>query len=193
MRGFGLLLIGFLGWSGLAQAVVLWSVSNETSPTMVPAYRGQPSPFPQPKKAEVDEATAGDEEAQAAARLRAALLKARRLIASPKALQLNPNQLSFKGVTEGAAGTRVLVRNTWIGMNEVITVRYAINPVTAEALRDLRALDADAAADLQTKLNDRRRDLEEKGIKIQYVNTKNKQIILETPQGRQQIPLVLVP
>lgn len=193
MRGLGLLLVGFLSWSGLAQAVVLWSVSNEASATMVPAYRGQPSPFPQPKKAEVDEAAAGDEAAQAAARLRAALTKARRLVASPKSLQLNPNQLSFKGVTEGAAGTRVLVQNTWVGMNEAITVRYAINPITAEALRELRALDAEAAATLQTKLNDRRRELEEQGVKIQKVNTKNKQIILETPQGRQQIPLVLVP
>ncbi|MCA3244323.1 MAG: hypothetical protein INF43_03335 [Alphaproteobacteria bacterium] len=174
-----------------AQAVVLWNVPNEASPTMVPPYRGEGSPFPQPKVEEIADTT--DEAARLAAQRRLALTKAQRLVAAPSALQLNASQLRVRGVTNGAAGVRVLVRDNWVGLKETIAVRYAINPVVAEALRELRVLDEDAAARLQARLNERRRELDERGVKITDVNTKNKQMSLETPQGIQKLPLVLEP
>lgn len=175
-----------------AHAVVLWNVPNEASPTMVPPYRGEGSPFPQPK---VDAIAAGttDEAARLAVQRRLALTKAQRLVAAPSALQLNASQLRVKGVTNGVAGVRVLVRDNWVGLKETITVRYAINPVVAEALRELQELDGEAAAQLQTRLNERRRDLNQRGVKIIEVNTKNKQMSLETPQGMQKLPLILEP
>jgi hypothetical protein len=180
------------GFAGPTHAIVLWQVENNNSPTMVPSYSGQPSPFPQPKL-EVTAAVVTDEAAQAAALRQQALVKARRLIAPEVALQLNSAQLQVKGMTNGGQGLRILVDNAWVGLNETIRVSYAINPQTTAALEELQTLDADSARRLQEKLQGQRIALERDGVQITAVNSKGRQLTLKTPQGIKQIPLILEP
>jgi hypothetical protein len=175
-----------------AYSIVLWQVENPLLPTAVPSYRGQPSPFPQPKT-EAQSATQLDDAAQEALLKQRALAKARRLMAPTVALQINNAQLQVKGVTNGAQGVRVLVGNTWVGLNETVRVNYAVNPETAAALQELYKVDESSANKLQQKLNEQRLKLEQEGIQITAVDIKNRQLSLKTPQGSQKIRFNLEP
>ena len=191
MRGLFTLTVLGLGLASAAQAIVLWQVENTVSGTMVPVYRGQGSPFPQPKVAET--AVVDDEAAKAAALRSQALVRARKLTAPNVALQLGSSGLQVKGVTNGVSGVRVLVGNSWVGLNETIPVVYGVNPQTLEALNTLRQYDPTAANTLQQKLYDTQQSLQRQGVQVKSVNIKNRQLTLQTPQGIRQIPLILEP
>lgn len=187
-----MLLLLNLSITTATHAVILWQVENSLSPTLVPAYRGQESPFPRPK-IQVSEPGVDDEAAQAAKKRQQALSTARALAKPNTALQLNRTALQVKGVSNGVNGIRVLLDKDWVGLNQVIPVRYSVNVQTLGALRELQQWDETAARALESQIRQDQQRLEREGIQITAVNIKNRQMTLKTPQGVQQFPLYLEP
>jgi hypothetical protein len=181
-----------LSMATTGQAVILWQVENSLSPTLVPAYRGQESPFPRPK-VQAPEPSLDDEAAQAAMKRQQALSAARALAKPNQALQLNRSALEIKGVSKGIHGVKVLIDNDWIGLNQVIPVRYSVNVQTLGALRELQQWDETAARALESQIKQDQQRLEREGVQITAVNIKSRQITLKTPQGVQQLPFYLEP
>jgi hypothetical protein len=182
----------FLTTARTGQTVILWQVENNLSPTLVPAYRGQESPFPRPK-VQASEPSLDDEAAQAAMKRQQALTAARALAKPNQALQLNNTALKVKGVSKGINGVRVLIDEEWVGLNQVIPVRYSVNVQTLAALRELQQWDEAAARVLESQIKQDKQRLEQEGVQITAVNVKNRQITLKTPQGVQQLPFYLEP
>jgi hypothetical protein len=144
---------GLLGlWAVPAQAQqVLWQAVNPLSPTLAPAYAGQPSPFVQ-KPAEPEDSEA--EEAQRMARLKA-LQQAEAVLNSPNALIPNLNGVRFTAHLVGPQGPRVLFKSQWVGQNHKIPVPLQISPEANQALALLREHDTQAADTLSNRLQGR--------------------------------------
>ncbi len=179
-------------FAGLGHTLVLWQVENPLSPTMVPAYRGQPSPFPHPKIVASDVAVEDEAAITNALRVKA-LQEAKNMVKPTVALSLKSMSGMIKGVSDGLQGRRVLVGNEWIGLKEKISVTYIINPRTIEALKILSQYDYQTADSMQRKLMKNKTDWEEQGVTIQAINVRNRQVTIATPEGTMQIPFYLEP
>ncbi len=184
-----LLSVGLLPWVGWAQATVLWQAQNVLSPTMVPPYAGQGSPFPAPV---VVVAVESSDQSNTRQLREQALAQANTALGRRDALQLAVNALDVRGVTQGQLGQRLLISNLWVGLNETLPVTYRPAAEVTTALEALKALDAGAAAELEQKLQARRSKFEKEGVRIEGVDLKERKIRLATPQGVQEYPLNIV-
>ncbi|NBX85809.1 MAG: hypothetical protein EBQ80_00965 [Proteobacteria bacterium] len=173
-----------------AQEILLWKIDNTASPTMVPAYDGQPSPFPKkeaPKQTvAVSETLSVEAEAARKARL-AALAKAQKILSSPEAFKPELNTIEVNGVIQGIQGTRALIANQWVTVGQTMQVRSGRTPEVATAIEALRQYDADTATQLEDKLQQRFNANPYITLKIKKITTK--QITLEGHQGTYQLPI----
>lgn len=135
-----------------AEDSLLWKSSNPAFAVVVPAYGGQPSPFPSAAPVQVD--VSATSEVDEKRRLRdAAFDSAERQVNSGNALQADLRTLNVGGVVEGTLGRRVLVNNQWIGVGTQLGVRQYKSPVALEAIKALAEYDAGAADELTRHLN----------------------------------------
>jgi hypothetical protein len=137
------------------QAGVLWRVINQASGTVVPAYAGQPSPFPslQVKPKVVSATDPALEQARQARML--ALQSAEALLNSAQALKPNYRNVRVAAVISGPRGSRVLMSNRWVSVGQQLKVPLMQTAEAQEALNTLKQYDSVAAAELADRLDDR--------------------------------------
>jgi hypothetical protein len=175
-------------WVWPTHAVVLWSITNQASATLIPPYQGQLSPFPKVMQKAVAEES--DPAVLAAARRQQLVMTTKRLVEGPSALWLNSRQLRYKGVTNGPSGLRVLLGRRWVGLNENIPVTYTVNPEVLKALRELEAISSEDAQTYSGRLYERKRIYEKQGIKVISVNLRTMAVTVQSLLGRQILHLI---
>lgn len=178
-------LMGCMVGKASAQGITLWQVDNAATPTLVPAYQGQSSPFPAVK---VQEAVTADPMLAAAEQARVvALKKAEKLLSSKDAFQPALDQVRVSGRVDGMAGPRVLISNQWVGVGQRLGVRLVRSTKSHSIIDELRGYDAGAATEIEGKL-------QQKLSKTPYVqmvvkSIGAKEIKLESEYGRQTVPI----
>lgn len=138
--------------SGIAHAdeSLLWRANSTQLPVVVPAYAGQPSPFPGTGTATF--ATTVEEEQARQARS-AALEKAEHLLGTNQALAPELRSIAVGGRIEGQLGPRVLINNAWVGVGQQVSVRLVKSTQAIEAIATLREYDTAAADEFENRLN----------------------------------------
>jgi hypothetical protein len=185
---FSLLLVSVIGLltlvasSSQAQEIILWKAQNQTNPALVPAYAGQPNPFPHEQKITTTEETEGDEEARAMLAqqelTQKMTSKIHQLIKNGTGLIPNLNFVKVLATTDGQAGPRMLLGNEWVPMGQTIQVPLMLSGQLEQALAQLNALSPAAAnterqkiyQDLQTQRNASLviTDINQKQVKLTY-------------------------
>ena len=131
---------------------VLWQANNPISPTLLPSYGGQPSPFMRTMLE--DAAVKLEAETLRLARLRA-LQKAEVVLNSSRALIPNFSGLSFAGRLVGGQGVKVFFNNAWLGVGSQLAAPMEISAAARNALSILEQQDVQAAEELERRLQGR--------------------------------------
>lgn len=158
MKRLVAVLVAGAAWAGAAQAEdnVLWRAINPLGAESVPAYAGQPSPFPLPVVAKVVSDTQPEESSEEAS-IRAArvtaLQEAEKLLASRTAVAPDMGAIVVGGSIDGPQGRRVLINNQWVGINTQVAVRLVRSYKAASAIETLREYDTSAADELSRRLD----------------------------------------
>lgn len=173
------------GGAARAQGITLWQVENAVTPTLVPAYVGQPSPFPAVKAQEVS-ATDPALEAVAQARL-SALQKAEKLLASKDAFQPELGLVQVSGRLDGQAGPRILISNQWVGVGQRLGVKLTRSVKSQQVIRELREYDADAAGEIEGKLQQQLSKRPYLQMVVKSIGAK--EIKLESEYGQHTVPI----
>lgn len=165
-------------------STVLWRAKSFVSPTLLPAYGGQPSPF---IRAIVEDVTATLEvEAQRIARMRA-MQEAESVLNGPSALVPNLSGLNFAGHLSGEHGVKVFFNNMWIGLNSQLTAPMEVSNNAYKALDILKQQDVQAAEELSRRLQER---LNQHGpLKLTLEEINDTSVILKSTKESYQIPL----
>lgn len=181
-------LLALMPLSAGAQEILLWKAVNEVTPSLVPAYMGQESPFPHTAVVEeaVSPTLSAEAEAARLARLQA-LSRAEQLVAGKEAFRPETGNIRIDGRVEGLAGPKILIANQWIGVGRQLQVRLVRTPEADSALDELRKYDADAAGELDRKLNDRLEKDPYLSLTIQSI--KPKEVQLHSDYGPYTIPI----
>lgn len=172
-----------------AQEILLWKVENSLSPTIVPLYDGQPSPFPkiEVKKTEpVSDTLSAEAEAARKARLEA-LARAQKILNSKDAFKPELGVIQVNGVIQGVQGTRALISNQWVKVGQTMQVRAGRTPEVNNAIEMLRQYDADAANQLEEKLQQRYAENPYLTLKIKKIEPK--ELFLEGDHGTYRLPI----
>lgn len=162
----------------------LWRAKSPISPTLLPAYGGQPSPFIRAVKE--DGTAALKVEAQRLARMRA-MQEAESVLNGPNALVPNLSGMSFAGRLSGERGVKVFFKNTWIGLNSELSAPMDVSNDAYRALNVLRQQDVQASEELSRRLQDRLNQLGP--LKLTLVEISDTSVILKSNKESYQIPL----
>ncbi|RYG61747.1 MAG: hypothetical protein EON60_02375 [Alphaproteobacteria bacterium] len=129
---------------------LLWKAANPHTPTVVPPYTNQVSPFPQRALEK-----AADEQVDSAAVMEALAEQKRirdeayshteNLIKSGRGFEPMLSGLRVGGMLDGLLGKRVLVNNQWIGIGSGLDVRRVRTREMTEAINSLKEYDIEAA------------------------------------------------
>jgi hypothetical protein len=182
----------FAALSGLASAQedILWRVTNSQAATVVPAYGGQPSPFPAGAAASNDVSSTLSAEEEDKRRQKAeALQKAEQLLASRLAITPEMRAISVGGRIEGAAGPKVLINDQWVGINTEVWVMVTKSQKALEAIKTLRDYDTEAADELDRRLN--ASISANPRLKMKLTKILPDALIFSTPEGTQKVPFKL--
>lgn len=182
-----LVLSGVVVSAGNAQEVILWRANNDTSATLVPAYTGQATPFATVAGGKKS-VSASDSSADAAEQARIGALRlAEKLLSSKEAFQPDLNMVKVGGRVEGQAGVRVLMSNQWVGVGQRLGVRLVRSARAQTVIGELREHDKEAAAEIETRLDQRL----SKNPKVQMVvkSIGTKEIKLDSEYGPYAVPV----
>lgn len=185
-----LLILTLLPAVSLAQEILLWKTNNSASPTIVPAYTGQTSPFPQIIEKEATSLISDtlSEEAELARMARIeALQRAEKLLSGSDALRPELGPIQIQGRVEGVAGPKVLISNQWIGVGRRLKVALSKTYEATTAIDELRKYDDEAANELESKLNQRLASTPFLDLTIVKIGDKN--IDLTSTYGEHSIPI----
>lgn len=181
----------FTAISGFASAQenILWRVTNNQTATVVPAYGGQPSPFPAgAATADVSSTLTAAEEDKRRQKTEA-LQKAEQLLASRLAITPEMRAISVGGRIEGAAGPKVLINDQWVGLNTEVWVMVTKSAKALEAIKTLRDYDTEAADELDRRLN--ASISANPRLKMKLVKILPESLVFSTPEGMQNVPFKL--
>lgn len=138
--------------SAMAEEGLLWKSESIQPAVVVPAYAGQPSPFPTVKVAAAE--VSSTDEMDEKRRMRdEAFQSADRLVASGAALRPDLRVINVGGLVNGTLGSRALIGNQWVAVGAAVQVPQYKSSEALEAIKTLAEYDADAAQDLTSKLN----------------------------------------
>jgi hypothetical protein len=132
------MLVGPIG----AQEQIQWLVNNTQSPTVIPLYANQESPFsyrPDPHKFNIDQA-----QAQLQAQVSMRIAQIQQMVQSQRALQPDISSLQIQAIIQGPMGPRVLMRNEWLKQGQTVQVPSQATPSYQIALQQLRQLQPNA-------------------------------------------------
>lgn len=172
-----------------AQEAILWRVTNTQAATIVPAYAGQPSPFPSKAtvSATTPDLTAEEEEQR---RLKAeALQKAEQLLASRLAITPEMRAISVGGRIEGEADPKVLINDQWVGVHTKVWVMVTKSPKALDAIKTLRDYDSAAADELDRRLSASISANPRLEMTLQKILPNS--LVFTSPQGTQTVPINL--
>lgn len=149
----------------------LWKVVSGLSPTVLPAYAGQPSPFPHIQVAPVAPVSS-TEEIEHAQRRDELLSRATALLASPQAFTPWVQGIRTGGQMAGLAGPRVLVGEDWVGKGQLLAVRVTLSPRVSALVGDLQTYDRDMALDINRRFEHQLTAHPTTSMKIQGITSK---------------------
>lgn len=132
---------------------ILWKTVNTMPAVVVPAYAGQPSPFP---VAAVPVSNTGPDQAMLDEQQRQrddALRSAESMMAGGRGILIDTRGLRVGGKVTGTRGSRVLIANEWVAEGQKIKVRTYRSPQAQEAIKTLAEYDSEAANVLTNRLN----------------------------------------
>lgn len=135
-----------------AGGTLLWRANSAVSPTLMPDYGGQPSPFM--RNTQEDDSVKMEAEAIRLARMKA-MQQAETVLNSPAALVPNLSGFSFAGRLIGAQGVKVFFNNTWLGVGSQLSAPMEISNEARNALSVLQQQDLQAAEELERRLQSR--------------------------------------
>jgi hypothetical protein len=182
-----LALLLFLPLTCWSQEILLWKTVNTVSSSLVPVYEGQESPFPHITEVEEVSPTLNAEaEAERLARLQA-LTHAEQLVSGKNAFRPEIGSIRIDGRIDGLAGSKILIANQWIGEGRQLQVRLSRTPEADSAIEELRKYDADAAATLDARLNQRMQENPTLSLTIKGI--KSKEVQLDSEYGKYLIPI----
>ncbi|HEX2859139.1 MAG TPA: hypothetical protein VHP58_02960 [Alphaproteobacteria bacterium] len=155
-----------------AQEELLWKVDSTVSATLIPDYKGGPTPFTiksnyvapstasDAEKAAAEAAARAAVEAAAAAAARAAaekaaLKKVTAIISSPDAITADLSQVKIEGILQGPLGNSILWQGQWLKTGSKFKVPTTLGAKMTETYNKLAATDALAAGLLRDKLYER--------------------------------------
>lgn len=185
-----ILLLAAAGTAAHAQENILWRVINAQPATIVPAYSGQPSPFPGAAAAPSTTTAEITAEQEQQRRERAeALQKAEQLLASRLAVTPEMRAISVGGRIEGMAGPKVLINNQWVGVNTEVWVQVTKSQQALDAIQILRDYDSEAADELDRRLTQSINKNPRIRMKLQKILSNT--LVFSTPQGSQRVPINL--
>jgi|GEM_PF-6898614 len=187
---FAIAIAAGIVWAASARAEdLLWRVSNNVTPTVVPAYAGQLSPFPYIKKdvKQVTPTLSAEELAEQKQRARA--LQQAELVLSNVRRALVPqlDAVRVEGVISGQAGTKVLLNNNWVGVGTHVPVPLVRSQAAQQALSMLHEYDSIAA----DKLEHRFADLMSRNTLVNLTVSKidSKGVTFSSAFGMRRLPL----
>lgn len=162
-----------------AEENLLWKATNSQPATVVPAYTGSGSPFPVTVTPEpVSDTSLIDELTQ---QRNTAYANARSLLDGGRSLQANMGGLSIGGIIEGVLGPKVLINNQWLGVGEKLPVRQSKTPEIEKALKELEAMDAEAAQTMRSSINARLQA--DPVINLTMTNITSQTLYFKSPYG----------
>lgn len=181
------LLLFLLPAAPQAAEILLWQATNSSSPSLVPVYTGQESPFPHVEEAEEVSSTLNAEAEAARLARQQALEHAEQIISGKEAFRPEIGTIRIDGRVEGLAGPKILVANQWIGADRQLQVRLVRTPEADAALAELRKYDADAATQLDGRLTQR---LDQNPyLSLTIVSIKPKEVQLHSAYGNHIVPI----
>lgn len=132
---------------------LLWKGTNSNTPTVVPPYTNQVSPFPQralekPPEDQADSAAVTEALAEQKRMRDEAFAHTEVLIKSGRGFEPMLSGLRVGGMLDGLLGKRVLVNNQWIGIGSGLDVRRVRTREMTDAINSLKEFDIDAATRL---------------------------------------------
>ena len=152
-----LALIGFTlsitGKSFGQDVTLLWLANSTLSPTRLPSYGGQPSPFQRGAQTE-QVASNRENEAKRLARIQA-IQKAESILNSSAAIVPMLSSLIFSGRIVGNQGIKVFYNNQWVSIGSQVSAPMQISTAARQALYVLGQQDVQAAEELQRHLEAR--------------------------------------
>lgn len=141
----------------------LWWVTSEESPTVVPLYEGEPTPFPtrqepvqvvQPRLEE-DVVIVGPSEEE----LRAAALveKIRKMLEREQVLNPDIFAIKIEGYLNANNDPKVLINSRWLGVGDDVQISVTTAQKFEEMVEELKQLDKKTfltvAADIEEKMS----------------------------------------